>query len=323
MLASAAKKLSYRTGLLGAYHRKRNRRTLTAVMFHRVMARTDPKWAGANAPYTLESGLFGECLDFFQRHYNVVSLEQVLDAREGRGRLPDRALLLTFDDGWADNAEHALPALQARGMPALMFVVADAVGKRLPFWQEQLQSAMQRGCSVPAPFRDWQGALDGLSTMDAHEREAWLDAHRALLDDGCRHMVDGADLVALQRGQVALGTHGKTHVRMQEAVDLDAELGGANTLLRQHLAEAGGTAPQPVMSFPHGSYDANISARARSQGNALAFTSEPGLNRVDPEPSWLLARTGFEPQDITDASGRLLPERLALYLFRRPVEYLG
>jgi peptidoglycan/xylan/chitin deacetylase (PgdA/CDA1 family) len=41
--------------------------------------------------------------------------------------LPARPLLITFDDGWADNEEFALRALRERNLPAVVFVVAAGV----------------------------------------------------------------------------------------------------------------------------------------------------------------------------------------------------
>src|SRR5690606_15174773 len=107
MAADLVKRALYRSGLLGLYHRLRNRRALTVIMFHRVLTQQDPRWASCDPDYTLEAGLLERCLEFFRRHYNVVSSDDVLAARRDGTPLPDRALLITFDDGWADNHAHA------------------------------------------------------------------------------------------------------------------------------------------------------------------------------------------------------------------------
>ena len=127
MAGDLVKRALYRSGLLGLYHRLRNRRALTVIMFHRVLTQEDPRWASCDPDYTLDAGLFERCLYFFRRHYNVVSVDQVMVARRDGTPLPDRPLLITFDDGWADNHAHALPRLRAAGLPALLFTVADVV----------------------------------------------------------------------------------------------------------------------------------------------------------------------------------------------------
>ena len=123
MLSDLVKKSLYGSGLLGLYHRFRNRRSLTVIMFHRVIDPADPRWASCDPDYTLDAALFERCLAFFSRHYNVVSAADVLAARKGGASLPPRALLITFDDGWKDNADFALPRLRKANMPALLFVV--------------------------------------------------------------------------------------------------------------------------------------------------------------------------------------------------------
>ena len=151
MAADLVKRALYRSGLLGLYHRLRNRRALTVIMFHRVLTEQDPRWPSCDPDYTLEAGLLERCLAFFRRHYNVVSADEVLAARRDGTPLPDRALLITFDDGWADNHAHALPRLRNANMPALLFAVADAIDRDEPFFQERLIAAFRLGrVRVPA-----------------------------------------------------------------------------------------------------------------------------------------------------------------------------
>lgn len=334
MLADLFKKLLYFSGALGLYHRLRNRRQLTVVMFHRVLDPADARWHTCDPDYTLPVELLARSLAFFRRHYNVVSMQQVLQARRGAAKLPARPLLITFDDGWADNAQFALPALQRAGLPALLFVVADAVGARQPFYQERIFSAWRRGVLAVAdlaealrdvgvpPERlpsDGEQALRVLIAriegLDATARADVLQRFADRLDDGLTHMVDADDLRRLQGHGVALGLHGRTHAPITSAPDVDSELSGAREALAARL---GADAPRgETMSFPHGAHDRTIAERAHAAGYELLFTSVPVLNPVEPQPSWLLGRTGFEARTIADGRGRFRPDWLALYLFRR------
>lgn len=145
MLKNFARKCLYACGALGLYHRLRNADSLTVVMFHRTLRPDDPRWKACDPDYTLSDDLFRRSIAFFARHYTVVSLAQVLRARREGGALPPRSLLITFDDGWLDNVDYALPALRDAGLPAVMFVAADAVGARQPFYQERIIGAWRRG----------------------------------------------------------------------------------------------------------------------------------------------------------------------------------
>ncbi|MEX0758089.1 MAG: polysaccharide deacetylase family protein, partial [Tistlia sp.] len=121
-------KRSLRAGLhglggYGLYHRLRNRDRLTVAMFHRVLPQADPRFAESDPAYTVSLARFEDYLDFFARHYAVVDYADLA----GRRPLPPRPLLITFDDGWADTVEVALPALRRRGWNALVFVAGCAV----------------------------------------------------------------------------------------------------------------------------------------------------------------------------------------------------
>lgn len=337
MFKDSVRRLLYSSGALSLYHRLRNAHSLTVVMFHRTLTEDDPRWATCDPDYTLRRDLFGHSLAFFRRHYNVVGLQDVLDARRGARALPPRALLVTFDDGWADNADHALPELQRAQVPALMFVVADAVGRRQPFWQEQLVAGWRRGALRVDALRaalggDAQASDDGLPALREaigrlealpHDvRERVLAPFAAAMDDGMRHMVEAHELQRLRAGGVALGLHGKSHVHMTRAGDLDAELGGARESLAASLGD--GDARAESMSYPHGAFDAGIARRAREAGYALQFTSVPVLNPTRGGVGWLLGRTGYEFDTVLDTrTGGFRADRLAWYLFRAPVRALA
>jgi peptidoglycan/xylan/chitin deacetylase (PgdA/CDA1 family) len=86
---------------------------MAILTYHAV----DPAWT---APLSVPPELFGRHLDWLGHHRRTVSLDQIL-ARPGR---PGRdEVAITFDDGFTSVAEHALPALRARGMPATVFLV--------------------------------------------------------------------------------------------------------------------------------------------------------------------------------------------------------
>ncbi|NOT88913.1 MAG: polysaccharide deacetylase family protein [Lysobacter sp.] len=341
MLKDFARKCLYASGALGFYHRARNADSLTVMMFHRTLRAADPRSASCDPDYSLDEDLFVASLAFFKRHYHVVSLDELLRARRDDTRLPSRALLITFDDGWLDNVDYAMPALQRAGLPAVMFVAADAVGARQPFYQERVIAAWRLGRltldALVATMIDHGGEAahrDGiagvreliaqLEKMPPAQRSAVLEHHAGQLDDGLQHMIAVPDLSRLRAGGIELGLHGKTHTPLLRADDLDAELGGAREAMAAMLDAPEGLATPAcaTMSFPHGAFDDAIAARARATGYELLFTSVPVLNAVGARPSWLLGRTGYETDTVVDRHGRFRPERLAWYLFRRATQRL-
>lgn len=70
----------------------------------------------------LDVRLFRQQLEFFKTNFNVVRMEQVIESVKGGKDLPDKALLLTFDDGYADNFTYALPLLEEFGLQGSFFI---------------------------------------------------------------------------------------------------------------------------------------------------------------------------------------------------------
>ncbi len=71
--------------------------------------------------------------------------------RAAVGRLPDRAVVVTFDDGYADNLHAAEPLLRNAGVPATVFVTTGGLETGQPFWWDHLEALLLR--SSPAPRR--------------------------------------------------------------------------------------------------------------------------------------------------------------------------
>jgi len=81
-------------------------------------------------PYGVPPARFAAQLDeLAARGWSFVDLQAVLDAIAGRCALPSRALLVTFDDAYADLLGEAAPLLRERGIPAVVFAVSGLTGE--------------------------------------------------------------------------------------------------------------------------------------------------------------------------------------------------
>ncbi len=69
-----------------------------------------------------------------------------------RDALPPRAVAVTFDDGYADNALYAKPLLERRGVPATVFAVSGMVGAEREFWWDELERLTLTPGTLPGDF---------------------------------------------------------------------------------------------------------------------------------------------------------------------------
>ena len=115
-------------------------------MYHRVSAvRRDP-WQLAGTP-----AHFAEHLEVIRRHGRPL-LVRDLTRSLGTGRAPGRAIILTLDDGYADNLLEARPLLERHDVPATVFVAAGCLG-RPSFWWDDLERVILTSTDLPPHLR--------------------------------------------------------------------------------------------------------------------------------------------------------------------------
>src|SRR2546423_4904144 len=115
--------LLYRSGI----YRRLWKDRAVIVLFHRV----DDRYP--EDPITCSRAHFSACCDFFARYFEVVSLGELL-ALQHRGCDISRRLVITFDDGYADNFHFAAAELRRRGLPACFFIPTAFVGTDHVAW---------------------------------------------------------------------------------------------------------------------------------------------------------------------------------------------
>lgn len=102
------------TGRLLSPGSKRGR--LTILAYHRVLPRPDPLCVD-----NYDTASFAWQMQLLATHFNVLSLPEAID-RLRRDQLPACAVCVTFDDGYLDNVENALPILLAQKIRATFFI---------------------------------------------------------------------------------------------------------------------------------------------------------------------------------------------------------
>jgi peptidoglycan/xylan/chitin deacetylase (PgdA/CDA1 family) len=145
------------------------------LLYHRIAEVTSDPWRLCVTPRN-----FTEHCEVLARRQVVRPLPALLGAL-AEGRLPRRAVAITFDDGYADNLEQGRPRLAKHALPATVFVTAGAVGAPREFWWDELEQLLLGDRSLPVTLtlpvagitHRWDLGADAQATISAEGARAW------------------------------------------------------------------------------------------------------------------------------------------------------
>ena len=118
-------------------------RTLVPILeYHDLSKQTDPK-KDFHSPYILlESKFYDHIKWLYGNGYKIINIDDLLN-----GNIPEKSVVLTFDDGHISNYEMAFPILQGFGFTATFFIYPTVIGKEgflsIPQIEEMAQKNMR------------------------------------------------------------------------------------------------------------------------------------------------------------------------------------
>ncbi len=277
---------------------------LRVLTYHRVLdakraARCNP------SPVSASPRAFEEQVKHLARSYRPVSGEEVVDAAGGGGKLPARAVLVTFDDAYWDFGDVAWPILRRHGVPATLCVpTAYPDHPEREFWWDRLWRAFSRARAAavetpagrvplaPAALRGSLRAVqDAVKALPHDEAMRWVErmceavGHR---EPGSGQVLRWSELRELAREGVTLAAHTRTHPALTRLPpeEARAEIRGS----REDLERETGVSPR-VFAYPFGDHDDRVAALAREEGFRVALTCRDGHNDLATADPLRLCRT--------------------------------
>ncbi len=296
----------YYTGLLWLYAAIRLRRRAVVLMYHRVLPTGADTFSHSGIVVTPET--FERHMAFLARHFRVLTLAQ-FKQELAASSFGSRACLVTFDDGWWDNLEYALPVLKKHGVPATIFVATGFIDTTDTFWQERLTrllalAATHEGVETELMAEAGLKVLDGASPESIKLRaRQFVTSLKGLAPEipqrliarlqlALRHNAQASDIGAdrfmswdevntlRKPGLVTIGSHAHSHARL-------TTLGykGARQefeISRQEL-ERHGITDLIACAYPNGDVNDSVEAAATDAGFDLGFATKGGFVRHSSE----------------------------------------
>jgi peptidoglycan/xylan/chitin deacetylase (PgdA/CDA1 family) len=194
-------------------------------------------WLFPSNPGTGQRGMQRQ-FAFLRRFANVVDLDEALTALAAGRPLPPRAVAITFDDGYRDQLQLAVPMLERLGLPATFFLIPGVLSRLVRPWWELVAWAFMRASREAVV---WQGVTYPLGSPT--ERRSSLLAVNELLKQRSRAARDEA-LEELTGACAPVGHPG------DEEMFLDWD--GARQLVRPGLTIASHTFHHSILSQEDG-----------------------------------------------------------------------
>lgn len=245
---------------------------------------------------------FREHLAFIRRECCPMNLDELVDAAAS-GRIPERAVVVTLDDGYLDALTTASPILSDLGVPATFFVNTDRLNEEHERWWDILERIFLCETVPPMLVLKVNGQVNGedvrLPTATASERAealkrlnetawpldacaraglardvlAWSGAHGSARPT--HRVLTGDEIRALaSRPGHSVGAHTVYHLALTtQPVETKRNEIVENKAALEHLLQQ----PVPLFSYPYGDFDADMLAIVSEAGFRAAVTVQAGL----------------------------------------------
>lgn len=232
-------------------------------------------------------------------HYRVVSMAEAVECCTNGDPVDRRTVVLTFDDGYANNHEDALPILKRYGFRATFYIATGFVGGRASWMVRDLTTmfpGLRKGDDaselVNRCDRDQVGRRIPY-LLRLHPARAASEI-QALLDAAEFPMMTWAQLRDLHLAGMEIGDHSYSHPFLTEMTDLEvtSELDKSRVMLESEVGR-----PVRSLCYPYGAYSSQVAQVVRHTGYTSACTTEFGLTNLYSSDRYAMHRLLMSDRD--------------------------
>ncbi|MDH3707769.1 MAG: polysaccharide deacetylase family protein, partial [Acidimicrobiia bacterium] len=228
-----------------------------------------------------DRGAFADQLDQIGEERTFIGADDLRQALAG-GSLPERATLLTFDDGRRSVLDNAVPELAERNIPAMLFVVTGLLDTNHPFWWDE------------AEYLGGADLVAQLKRVPDRERLDRLTALRTANTVRLRTpQLAAAEVRGLAARGIEIGNHTATHPCLDRC---DATAATHEVLTaHEHLSDLLGT-PPTAFAYPNGNFDPRVEESLERLGYDLGFLFDHRSVDVDASHPLRISRLRMNEQ---------------------------
>jgi biofilm PGA synthesis lipoprotein PgaB len=208
--------------------------------------------------FSIPQQKFVEQMEYLRTHgYHPVSFDDILRAGKGERDLPEKAVLLTFDDGYISYRDFVLPVLEELGYPSVLAIVGNFI-------------EYSRPAGLAEPLMSW-GQIKEVSSHKLVE----VVSHSYDLHKGVKYNPQGNEAAAA--ASVAYNPDTRTYETEEKYRSrLEADFIAQKNLFKERL----GFAPR-AMVWPYGRFNQISVEIAKKTGMLSTFTIERGFSSIE------------------------------------------
>ncbi len=253
-IARVVKSLFYRIGIDAMKRKLLPSSVPVIVRYHSVCSHS--KLISSGIRLTPEA--FEEQVAYFAKYFQVVTMTHVLRRLQNREAFLKNTLVLTFDDGYADNFD-AAKVLNEHGLTGLFYITAGCIESDEAFWVAEvrhlIENTEKKELKLSVPDGEWSLEVSTagerelaikkvtrlLKSVTMGRREQIRTSLRFELNDGPPFpkdlMLTWSQLREMVQMGMEIGGHSMTHPNLPSATrdEVSAEIRGCKTLLESRL----------------------------------------------------------------------------------------
>lgn len=299
------------------------------LTFHRVLPEREYSQTHSQHGLLVRDKTFEALANYIEKSFQAVSLDNVGSFGNSDKRKP--RIAFTFDDGWKDNVQYAVPIARKHQIPITLFVCTAKVNLETPFWPERVSvflkilKAQRNGIQALETFlvQEFKDAalavlpledvesrdrlIELLKSVRSHDREEIVHKMFNLIGESMRIESDceldatlnWSDIEMLRESGVTIGSHTKSHIVLTSVKQSEAmqEVVQSKSEIERRLKT-----DCKYFAYPNGDWSPETAEVVRMAGYKFAFINEEGIwtNSTDLA---VIPRVNIWEGNLTNSSG--------------------
>lgn len=273
----------------------------TILTYHRILPRNQLTDVYSSPHIIVTQETFQKHMKLLSKQAHPLSLADYVSARLANKVIPNKSVIITFDDGWMDNYQFAFPILQKYQIPATIFLTTDYIDTQHTFWPEKLHFLLKNLPkqanfdpknllkAVEIPPGHWQKAkqcqnwfpiIEKLKFTEKKQRNQFIAALEEQIGDKTFPKEKHAFLTwpqaeEMQKCGINFGSHGSSHSIFTNLTkkQVTEECQASRDIIHRKL----GGLPS-FLAYPNGNFTPEIQQILKNVGYQAALTTFSGKN---------------------------------------------